>query len=124
MRAILPLLAAAALLVAAGDALARDRTFRTPSHNIGCLYATTGGVYLRCDVRSAGDAAWILSRRGRGRRVHATDTVYSPHARVLSYGHSLALGPFTCTSRRAGLTCRNRRNGHGFFLSRGRQRVF
>jgi hypothetical protein len=45
-------------------------------------------------------------------------------ARVLKYGHSRRFGRYTCKSRRSGLTCKNRLNGHGFTLSRARQKVF
>ena len=44
-------------------------------------------------------------------------------ARVLAYGRSWHAGGITCTSRRTGLTCRNR-DGHGFFVSRERWRLF
>jgi hypothetical protein len=43
---------------------------------------------------------------------------------VLAYGHSRSVGRFTCTSRTTGLTCRDRRSGHGFEVSRERQRLF
>jgi hypothetical protein len=44
-------------------------------------------------------------------------------ARILAYGKSNQIGRITCSSEVTGLTCRNR-SGHGFFLSRGRWRLF
>ena len=117
-------LAATALaLAAAAPVSAAAKSFQTPSHNIICLYSSSGGPgpFLRCDVRSLNDTAFTLDRRHRGKRVHVTDAVPAGH--VLRYGRSLTLGPIRCTSRRTGLTCRNGA-GHGFALSRERQRVF
>lgn len=118
--AVLSLAAVLALALAAvTPASAATRRFQTPSRNIVCLYFA--GPRLRCDVRSLNDTAFTLDRRHRGRRVHVTDAV--PAGPVLRYGRSLTLGPFNCSSRRSGLTCRSS-SRHGFFLSRARQRVF
>ena len=116
---VLPTLGAAA-------ASGATRSFRTPSDVTHCLYSTSGGPgpFLRCDVRGTGDTAFVLKRRGRGRRIRATDTVRDPEARILRYGSARNFGPFRCRSRRSGLTCRTRANGHGFRLSRQRQQVF
>jgi hypothetical protein len=48
----------------------------------------------------------------------------SKPARILRYGQTLAVGYFRCRSRVAGLTCISRHSGHGFFLSRTRQRTY
>ncbi len=121
----------------AATAEARMRSFHTPSGNIACLYRSgdmaavlarspiglrSSPPALRCDVRSLNDTAFTLDRGHRGKRVHVTDAV--PAGRVLAYGSSLRLGPFRCKSRTTGLTCRSRPSGHGFALSRERQRVF
>jgi hypothetical protein len=118
-RAALLTLAVLALVPAAAQA--RQRAFHTPSGNIACLYRS-GGPVLRCDVHSLNDTAFTLDRSHRGRRVHVTDAV--PAGRVLRYGAKLSLGPFRCTSRTSGLTCRSAPSGHGFRLSRERQRTF
>jgi hypothetical protein len=111
--------------------------FQMPSRNIGCGYASASsgvGAYLRCDVLSGLNPKprrncmldWTglsLSASGRGRPNCAGDTIYSRSAPVLRYGRTWKRGPFTCTSRRTGVTCRNSR-GHGFFLARDRWRVF
>ena len=53
-----------------------------------------------------------------------TDAAGHPRSRVLAYGTSRRFGVYTCTSRRSGLTCRNRRTAHGFTVSRESQKVF
>jgi len=124
MRPATVLAVVALALTAATPAAAATKRFQTPSHNIVCLYSSSGGPgpHLRCDVRSLNDTAFTLDRTHRGRRVHVTDAVTA--GPVLRYGRTLRLGPLRCTSRRTGLTCRSTVSRHGFFLSRARQRVF
>jgi len=113
-----------ALLVLAAPAAAQaDKAFRTPSKNIYCRYVTSAKPkFVRCDVLSLNDVGFILGRKARRARV--TDSVVSGGAKTLGYGKRLRLGPFTCRSTRKALTCKRRRNGHGFRLSREKQRVF
>jgi hypothetical protein len=114
---------------------AADSSFRTPSRHIYCIY-TSQPAFLRCDVnfktrfrhkpascefdwgRSVG-----VSETGRARVLCVSDSAYSPHARVIAYGTTRRFGPFTCASRRTGLTCRNGKR-HGFMLSVAQQSVF
>jgi hypothetical protein len=56
--------------------------------------------------------------------VSVTDAVGDPSSPVLACCRSRTLGRFTRTSRTTGLTCRDRRSGHGFEVSRQRQRLF
>jgi uncharacterized protein DUF6636 len=110
--------------------------FKTPSGNIGCIYAD-GPHYLRCDIRSRlkprpphpqgcqgeyGDSI-SMNRFGRAHLVCHGDTALDPRARIVRYGSTLRVGPFACTSRMTGLTCSNA-SGRGFFLSRERYRLF
>lgn len=129
----------AALALAASTASAapsRFVAFKTPSGNIGCIYAD-GPHYLRCDIRSGlrprpphpqgcqgeyGDSI-SMNRTGRARLVCHGDTALDPRARVVKYGSTLRVGPFACTSRTTGLTCSNA-SGRGFFISRERYRLF
>jgi hypothetical protein len=115
-------------------------SFRTPSGNIGCVYASGLGspASLRCDIRSGlkpkpsrprgcvdldwGDS-YELSRTGRAIVTCHGDTAILQNARVLRYGSSWSRAGFVCTSRIAGLRCRNT-SGHGFFLSRRRSYRF
>jgi hypothetical protein len=119
-------LALIALLALPAAADARTRKFRTPSGNIPCLYSSSGGPgpFLRCDVLSLNDVGFRVDRTRRARRIRVTDSVFDRRAPVLRYGRSLVLGPFRCTSRRTGLTCNSTVSGHGFRLSRERQRVY
>lgn len=112
--------------------------FATPSRNIGCVGMSTD---VRCDIASSraprpprpkncrGDwgNAFAVERTGRGHGLCASDTVLpgpNDPVRILRYGTTIRLGGgLSCTSRRAGLTCRNR-GGHGFFLSKQRIRLF
>jgi hypothetical protein len=114
------------LALAAPPAMGRSKHFRTPSHKIVCLYSSKGGPgpYIRCDALFLNDVAFFLKKTGKGKRRHLTDTVNDPHAKTLRYGRSLELGPFTCASRRSGLKCKSRKTGHGFKLSRQKQRLF
>jgi hypothetical protein len=127
-RAVLPLAAAAlAALPAAAATAASPQRFQTPSRQIACMYLPAGAgqsAQMRCDLLFLNDRAVVLGRRGRARLVKITDTVADPNAKVLAYGHSRRLGVFTCTSRRTGLTCKNRRNGHGFSVSREQRRLY
>jgi hypothetical protein len=115
-----------ALAVVASPASARTRHFQTPSRKIACLYESKGGPgpHIRCDALFLNDVAFLLDRTHKGKRHHATDAVADPNAKVLAYGKSLELGPFSCASRRTFLKCKSRDSGHGFKLSRESQRVF
>jgi hypothetical protein len=104
--------------------------FQTPSHNIGCVYASSP-ANLRCDIRTGlkppphkprgcmndWTFGYQMGLRGRSSTVCAGDTVFSPGARVVKYGSAFRRGAFRCNSQRAGLRCTNA-SGHGFFLSR------
>jgi hypothetical protein len=133
-----PLLAVLVLAVASPASASTVLTFRTPSGNIGCLFASgPQAASIRCDIRSKlhpalrrpancdldyGDSL-ELGRTGRAQPVCHGDTAIDPHARVLAYGRTWERSGLTCTSRKDGLTCSNR-SGHGFFLSRQRWRAF
>ena len=113
----------------------RRPLFKTPSRNIGCVLL---GGQARCDIRRrdwslpprpAGcDLDWgqglLVGGSGPGRVVCAGDTALDPTAPLLAYGTVSRYGAFDCTSRTAGITCRNRATGHGFFLARDRYRLF
>jgi hypothetical protein len=132
------LAAPGALATPAASAASASRVtatpFRTPSGQIGCYY-TTGPTFLRCDVtyrtRFSGKRcaegeygpAFGMTPSARAHALCVSDTAIEPRAPVLRYGTTRRYGPYTCTSRRNGLTCRNGRS-HGWTLSRGRQYLF
>jgi hypothetical protein len=124
------------LATLAAPAISAGRTthFSVPSRNIGCMGDST---FVRCDIsqtrvrpppkprscRFDWGNAFQLGPRGRARRVCVSDSALGSR-RILGYGRTQRFGRrISCTSRRAGLTCRNR-DGHGFFLSRDRIRLF
>jgi hypothetical protein len=120
------LLAASLVLACAAPAAAKIVDFQTPSKRIVCMYATGIGerAFIRCDLRFLNDRAVILEAGRGARKVKVTDAVGEPGSPVLAYGKSRTFGRFTCTSRTTGLTCRDRSSGHGFEVSRQRQRLF
>ena len=111
--------------------------FRMPSRNIACAIEPAFGrspAVLRCDVLSglkprphrACELDWTglsIGATGRATPTCAGDTVADPRMPILRYGRTWHRGAFTCTSRRTGVTCRNRA-GHGFVLARERWRSF
>jgi hypothetical protein len=123
MRRTLVLSAFVLLLAIAVPAVAKDVVFQTPSKKIACrIYDEGTGLVIRCDLFFLNDRAVRMTRHGRARLIHVTDTIGDPKAPVLHYGKTVRAGPFTCTSRRRGLSCHNR-NGHGFAVSREHQSV-
>jgi hypothetical protein len=139
---LLPLLttmaAALVLPAATAGAVSGLDAFTTPSKHIACMYQHLPGNTpdLRCDVDGVAHppkrpksceqdygSSFGLSRTGRAQRLCVGDTVRDPKAKVLNYGVTRTYGPFTCTSRRTGLRCTTRA-GHGFELSRERQKLF
>lgn len=136
-----------ALLLAvltAGSAQAswRYRTFVSPSKTTICRIAVdrTGKekTWVRCDVNKAVNKApkkpagcefdWGFSfgmnSTGRARRNCVSDAIADPSkTKKLAYGSFARLGGISCHSRTAAMTCTNR-SGHGFSLSRTRQKIF
>jgi hypothetical protein len=133
-RSLLALVATALILATGASGAAATKGFETPSRNIGCVLFAQGA---RCDIAKH---SWPLPKRpkscefdyggslfigvkGRGEYGCVSDSAM--HAGpVLPYGESIRKGRFSCTSEEAGVRCVNRRNGHGFFLSRQRVRLF
>lgn len=111
--------------------------FRSPTGNIHCAIMTGDWASARCDMdqltpsyrnrpydceQDWGDAFEVGARGGGYLPCHG-DTVSDPSAFMLGYGRSVSLGPFTCTSRKTGMTCTNAQ-GHGFQISKARQKLF
>jgi hypothetical protein len=128
LRRLLPIIVAATCAAMTCPAAAQGvyRTFQTPSGQIMCAYfdASNAAPQIRCDLLFLNDRAAVITRSGKGRIVKVTDAVGDPKSRKLAYGTSARFGVYTCTSRRSGLTCRNRRSRHGFTVSRQSRTVF
>jgi hypothetical protein len=131
------LLGVALLLLLAAPAVAAQPSvvmFSSPSKNIGCVIDRSAA---RCDIRQRDwrpppkprscELDWgfglTVDRRGRGQFVCAGDTVLGSR-RTLAYGDSIQRGRFRCVSRVRAMRCVNRRNGHGFALSKQFARRF
>ena len=128
LRRLLPIIVAAicVALTCPAAAQAEFKRFQTPSGQIMCAYfdVADDGPQIRCDLLFLNDRAAVVMRSGKGRIVKVTDAVGDPRSRRLAYGTSARFGIYTCTSRRSGLTCRNRSSRHGFTVSRQSRKVF
>jgi hypothetical protein len=133
-RLLLAFLTVAALLGAGASSACAFKGFESPTHNIGCIMYAQGA---RCDIAQH---SWPLPKRpkscefdyggsvfigdnGRGEYGCVSDSAFQAGP-VLPYGAKLRKGRFICTSEEIGMRCVNRRNGHGFLLSRQRVRFF
>jgi hypothetical protein len=105
--------------------------FVMPSRNIACNVGRLGpgatsprgiacSVYSQSDSR--GIRTWWMRVSGRPQSAYVQANAATDFPK-LAYGRRYAWHGIRCTSASAGLTCRNL-SGHGFFLSRERQRVF
>ncbi len=136
MRRVLILLSLALIAagVAAGPAAAAGG-FRSPSGNIGCAGY---GSSVRCDIRDTTNGtpakpkscdldwgtAYGVGLAGRkGYRLCVGDTVLDPRRPIRPYGTTWRFRSITCRIRQSGVTCQNAK-GHGFVLSKARQRLF
>jgi hypothetical protein len=119
------ILALALLLAFPAGASASFFQFRSPTGRIGCAFESGGGLkpIVRCEWARSNDRAVWLGVRGRAHRLKISDTVRDPNAKVLHYGKSARFHGIKCTSRRRGMTCRNRSH-HGFTVSVQRRRFF
>jgi hypothetical protein len=66
----------------------------------------------------------MVERSGKARFVCAGDTARDPSSPRLPYGSASEVEDFVCVSRPAGITCTDRLNGHGFFISVQRYLLF
>jgi hypothetical protein len=120
------------------DGSPRAIRIRTPSGHIACEYQYLPPLGLRCDVDGGikplppkpkscefdWGAGFFIGERGRASVVCTSGAINFPPQTTLRYGRTWRkLGGFSCTSRKSGLTCRNK-SGHGFFLSKERSRRF
>ena len=128
-----------ALLMLASPAFADEFVqFHTPSANIHCAISTGEWNNVRCDMFELTPSfpdqpAWCEFDWGssfaleldgtKGEVACVSDTVADPAGPVLGYGESVVLGGFTCLSEKTGMTCTNPA-GHGFTLSKARQKLF
>jgi uncharacterized protein DUF6636 len=148
VKRLIPLVAVLSVLlgsVATMAAATRLPGFHSPSGNISCL-ALPGGRTILCTLGRAGYSSrlqdrcmapggagvdwhgFTLSATGKGQLNCSGGILYNPDTQkpsyvTLPYGKSWRQGPFTCTSRLSGVTCRNRA-GHRLFVSRQSWRLW
>ena len=80
--------------------------------------------FAQCVLKSNGTGYFIgLTGRGDTFDGRGNDDLAGQRF-VLCYGRTARLGAMSCTSRTTGMTCRSRSSGHGFMVSRQRQRFF
>jgi hypothetical protein len=122
----LPLLILALLLAAPATASAEIRMFRSPTGKLGCAFFRDKGfpAEVRCEWHGGGDHAVRVALHGKAHRVHITDTVLDPHAKVLAYGKTKRFHGLRCRSRTTGITCRSTKSGHGFKVSVEKRTIF
>jgi hypothetical protein len=131
-------------LLLAGTAEAEESlSFVSPTGNILCIIehyveGSDEGTWVRCDMRELTtqsyqtapaecDLDWgtvfAVFDEGEGRLYCHGDTNLGPNEPVLPYGEAVSLNGISCVSARTGVTCTNA-EGHGFTLSKARQRIF
>lgn len=109
-------------------------SFVMPSGNIGCIYTPAGGstVYtpadggpeLSCDRVAPSYRRFVLSASGKAKMItNVGDPSCCGGDNSLPYGTTWYLDPYTCTSSTKGLTC-TRDDGHGFFISKAKTKVY
>jgi Family of unknown function (DUF6636) len=118
MRALL--VAAAGVALAAPAVAAGYASFRAPGRTVYCELGEIKPAILVCWRARDGRSIGMLPM-GRALVNPDTNTRNLRHDRapILAFGETWRGGAYRCTSRRAGVTCRNR-SGHGWFLGRSR----
>jgi|tagenome__1003787_1003787.scaffolds.fasta_scaffold20641575_2 hypothetical protein len=113
MRKLLLLAALALGLAPAAGALT------TPERTVYCGISSAKPAKLVCwrprtgftvDMTAKGKPVGRIEAKNKGRR---------GTGKVLAYAHTWTQGAWTCTSRKTGLICLNRKN-HGWFLGRNK----
>src|SRR5262245_58170121 len=108
-------------LTVVSPALAKVKSFYSPSKNISCEVSSGGelGGYAFCQS-AQNPRSVTLSKQGTLKVCHGTKCLGdAPEtAFVLGYGKSVEVGNFKCTSKKTGMHCSVSPSGHGFELSR------
>jgi hypothetical protein len=129
------------VLLSIAPAFADDDPFDTPSGNIQCIgrlgYGVPAEVHCTIFDRSGPPSIPRLAQCNAApgyefsMREHGAVTVkcsqvgpsVTPPGNAVRYGGAVRYDGIVCRSSTSGLECRNA-DGHGFFLSRGRQSAF
>lgn len=87
----------------------------------GCDVADKSWSLTSADLASCGQLALAglsLPAHGAAGFDCRSDVAVPDPQQVLAYGKSLTTGAISCSSAATGVTCHDRRTGHGFFVSR------
>ncbi len=109
-----------------------DGPFQSPSGNIRCAMAQygAGGHTVRCEVSKHDWVAtqpegcqlnWgdrVAMEEASPARFDCYGQELRPVTHTLQFGQVQRLGPLSCTSEPAGITCIDNNSGHNFFVSR------
>ena len=126
-------------------ASAASKNLVTPSGNIVCSAIEDSGGYgnfIACEIRNRKNSSLLQPRPancesdmdwgssftvpevGKAElNCHHGGTLPVPGALTLKYGTTFLFHGISCKSEKSNLTCRNAR-GHGFTISRSKQRMF
>jgi hypothetical protein len=117
-------------------------TFTSPSGNIFCSIAVSGGIPAGCEIKDGrisppagmcdteGGAAPDIGRiewsGDTPKPICNSDSMISPGAVVLQYGSiaTVSGSPFQCLSEAIGMTCINTAGKKGFFMAKGAYKIF
>jgi hypothetical protein len=124
---VLTITAALLALAIPATASAKVRWFHSPTGNIECEVAAndTRGTYAYCQTFQPVESV-KLNAAGHSKACTGGSCVGDgpENAFTLHYGDAVRVGPFRCTSRTSGMTCRVVGKGHGFVISRSGIRRF
>jgi hypothetical protein len=113
-----------------------DKSFQSPSHNIGCLMT---GKFVGCEIHEHSypnppkphpchgdyDGGVVgLETSGQAHVDCASGELIEQTAPVLGYGNRIDNRHFRCASKSKGMRCVNLQTKHGFFISREDLRLF
>jgi hypothetical protein len=109
-------------------------SFTAPSDNIECIYTPKGGggTYvpedggpeLSCDRLAPVYLRFTLAATGKAELIKDVgDQGCCGDENPLAYGTEWRQAPYTCDSAATGLTC-HRDDGHGFFISKAKTKVY
>lgn len=103
--------------------ISRDNGLKVPAVHCEISDFTPTLLQRPYDCQSDWGGSFSLSATGLSDMNCHGDTLRTPDPQVMQYGASVDQDGIRCEFSREGVTCTNL-DGHGFFLSRRRQRLF
>lgn len=103
--------------------ISRDNGMKVPAVHCEISEFTPTLLQKPYDCDNDWGGSFSLDVRGLSDMNCYGDTLRTPDPQVVNYGSSISQDGLSCEFARDGVTCTNL-DGHGFFLSRTRQRLF